>query len=112
MTKRHNILFHLWKLKMWIKGIKVGTLVQTWSDDKNKIIRGCITYFSGCSISETKYQFDLGITWFEPIQGNDSRYYNQGSYTERDLETHKVEIWNRCKKKEQLFRWITKQKYS
>ena len=86
MTRLHGIYFFFWKLKLYFLGIKKGTFVKTFSEDKSKFIKGVVTSLNGDSITSTKYSFDISVNWLEPLQGNDSRYYNVGHYTEKQVK--------------------------
>lgn len=85
MTKLHKIFFFFWKLKVWILGLRKGALVKVYSEDKNKWIKGAITGIVGCSVTRSKYDFSFQISFFEPIQGNDARFFSRSYLTEQEL---------------------------
>ena len=94
MTLKHTILFWFWKHYQELRGLRVGTIVKIHSQEKDKYIKGCISLISGDSISDIKYDFYFGINLFEPIQGNDSRYYNWGSYRPKDFKFNPADrVW-------------------
>ena len=86
MTSKHYVIFLLWRLYQRIRGFKIGTIVKIWSQEKNKYIKGCISTISGDSITDKEYDFYFGANLFEPLQGNDSRYYSWGSYYPKDFK--------------------------
>lgn len=86
MTKKHKLYFLVWKLIQRLKGFKVGTIVKIWSEEKRRFIKGCVTTVQGDSINYKDYDFYLGINLFEPIEGNDSRYYTWGSYSPKEFK--------------------------
>ena len=85
MTKKHYLFFIIWKIKMYLKGYEKDVPVKTWSEEKQKFIKGYIQSLSGDSVTKEKFGFDLNVKWLEPIQGNDSRYYTSGSYSEKNI---------------------------
>jgi len=86
MTKKHRIVFRIWKFWMRIIGIKKGTFLLQWVPEKNKHITAVITSLSGESATKTKLGLDINIHWLEPIKGHDSRYYTSGSYSYSDIK--------------------------
>lgn len=86
MTRKHSLYFYFWKIYQRLRGFRVGTIVKIYSQSKKKYIKGCITSISGDSITNNKYEFYFGVNLFEPIQDNDSRYYNWGSYYPKDFK--------------------------
>lgn len=91
MTTKHKLYFYFWKIYQRIKGFKVGTIVKIYSSSKNKYIKGCITSISGDSITNSIYDFYFGVNLFEPIQGDDSRYYMWGSYHPNDFNYNSID---------------------
>lgn len=81
----------MWKLIQRLKGFKVGTIVKIWSEDKQKYIKCCVTSIEGDSITRKYFEFYLGINLFEPLQGNDSRFYGWGSYSPKEFKYNPVE---------------------
>lgn len=71
---------------MWFKGLRPGTIVYEFSDTKNRAIEGVIIRYEGDSVNMETYSFKCCVRFFEPIKGNDPRYYNEGWYSEQDLE--------------------------
>ena len=81
MTKTHKILFLLWKIKMFFKGLKTDVPVKVWSSEKRKFVKGYIQGLQG----------DSGTKFLEPIEGNDARFYSFGTYTEKDFKQKKIQ---------------------
>lgn len=80
MTKKHRILFFLWKLFASIMGIRKRKFVYTHSESKGRDIMGVIVCVSGDSITNKKWAECIQIEWFEPIQGVERGFYDSGSY--------------------------------
>ena len=91
MTKTHKILFLLWTIKMYFKGLKKDVPVKVWSSEKEKFIKGYIQYYQGDSITEEKFDFCVGVNFLEPVQGNDARFYSFGTYSEKDFKQKKIQ---------------------
>jgi hypothetical protein len=91
MTKKHYILFLIWKFYQRLKGFKVGTIVKVYSEEKQKYIKGCITTIQGDSITDDKYDFYFGINFFEPHKGNVSDYYMWGSYYPKEFKYNPID---------------------
>lgn len=85
MTKKHAIYFFFWKIMAYFLGVKKGVFVEEYSDHKQKFITGVITHLTCESITKNKCGFDIQVKWFEPFQGNDYRYYSDGSYSLKDF---------------------------
>ena len=92
MTKKHYLIFLLWKIKMYLKGYKKGSVVQIWSEEKKRFIGGFVKGFTGDSITEKKFGFDVWIRFIEPIEGNDSRFFTSGFYSESQLKEQKIKL--------------------
>lgn len=90
MTRLHKIYFFFWRIKMCLKGVHRGTILNTYSQDKDKLIEGVVLYVSGDSISEQVVEFSITIHWLEPIQGFDSRVYSSGVYCEKNIKGRRV----------------------
>lgn len=90
MTKKHRFYFFLWKIKMYLKGFKKYTCVETYSEDKKKVIKGFVFGFTGDSVTNKVYGFDVNIKWIEPLQGNDARFFNSGWYSEKQIKDQKI----------------------
>jgi hypothetical protein len=75
---------------MYLKGVKKYACVETYSDHKKKMIKGFILGFSGDSVTKNKFGFDINIKWIEPLQGNDSRFFSSGWYSEKQLKDQKI----------------------
>ena len=86
MTLKHSIYFFIWKAYAYLIGIRKGIFVKCYSDEKNKTIQGVITQINGNSVSDNKWSEDIQIQWFEPMQGNDSRFYSSGGYFHKDFK--------------------------
>ena len=91
MTKKHKILFFFWIIKMYFIGIKNDIPVKIWSSEKRKFIKGYIQELNGDSGTNEKYGFYFSVKFLEPIQGNDARFYNFGTFTEKDLKQNKIQ---------------------
>lgn len=81
MTKKHAIYFFFWKIYVYFLGIKPGVFIKKYSGKKSKYINGVVTYLNCESVTKNKCGFDIGVKWFESLQGNDYRYYSDGSYS-------------------------------
>ena len=86
MITKHKIYFFFWVIFMFLKGYRRGSFVRTYSEEKDKVIRGVICGLLGDSITKDRFVFGISVHWFEPVQGNDARYYSSGCY---DLEINK-----------------------
>ena len=94
MTAKHYIYFLFWKLLQRIRGFRIGTQVKIWSQEKDKHVKGCITSISGDSIDNSIFNFYFGVNLYEPLQGNDSRYYSWGSYHPKDFKYNPADrVW-------------------
>ena len=91
MTKKHIIYFILFRIFLFIKGIRKRKLVYTYSEDKRKVF-GCITNINGTSSTDKIYGFTIYIDWFEPIYGNDNKYYRYGSYYYKQFKNKEVNL--------------------
>jgi hypothetical protein len=85
MIKRHKFYFFFYNLYLNLIGIKPGTLVKKFSEEKKKYIQGKIISVEGVSITKNKFGFDFRINWDEPIYGNDNRFFTVGWYQLKDL---------------------------
>lgn len=85
MTKKHKIYFLLWKIYARLLGFYSGVFIEVWSVDKKKWIKSVITQADGVSITNSRFAFDFNVHHFEPVQGNDSRFFSRGSFTLDDL---------------------------
>lgn len=92
MTRKHHLYFIIWKIKMFFKGYRKGTAVFVWSEDKEKFIRGYVRSLLGDSVNHSYFDFTVWIDFIEPIQGNNSNFYNCGFYNEKQLVEQKVKI--------------------
>ena len=81
MTKKHRIYFFFYKIWCYVNFIFPGRFVYTYSQEKEKFIKGVVTSFEGESVTRDNFGFDIGINWLEPIQGFDTRYYTWGGYS-------------------------------
>jgi hypothetical protein len=93
MTKKHKFLFFLWKIKMFLQGYKKGTLIKSYSSDKQKWLKDVVTGIVGCSVTRKKYDFSFQVQYFEPSQGNDARFFSRGYYEEKDLHKIPLAVW-------------------
>ena len=90
MTRLHKFLFFFWRVKMYLKGVRKGTILKTYAADKNKLIEGVVLHLSGDSVSRKKVEFSIQIHWLEPLQGFDSRLYSSGVYFEKNIKGTQV----------------------
>lgn len=90
MILKHKIYFLFFLIYCRTKGIKVGSIVQEYSIDKKKWIKGCVTTINGDSITNNKLMKTIGVNWFEPMEGNDCRFYNWGAYYIEQFENRKI----------------------
>lgn len=82
MTKKHRILFKLWKIVMWVIGMRVGMKVKMIGYEKEQI--WTINGLHGDSITKDKFNFYFSVGG-GPTQGGDPRFYTWGGYPLRDL---------------------------
>ncbi len=87
MTSKHRFLFYLFRIKCLLNGVFVGKILWHYSEEKSKYIKCCITSIGGDSITNDHYHFYIGVSFFEPTQGNDSRCFNWGSYSLMEMST-------------------------
>lgn len=81
MTKKHQFYFFLLRVWAQFNLIYKGRFVYTYSEEKEKFIRGVVTSFCGESIDRNEFDFEVGIDWLEPLIGYDSRVHTWGSYS-------------------------------
>ena len=91
MTKTHKILFLLWTIKMYFKGLEKDIPVKVWSSEKRKYVKGYIQELQGDSGTNENFGFYFQVKSLEPIQGNDARFYSFGTYTEKDFKQNKIQ---------------------
>ena len=70
---------------MLLRGIRPGTFLYVYSEDKGKWIKSVVTGLYGDSISHESAGFSVMIHHLEPVQGFDSRFYSSGSYSYKDI---------------------------
>lgn len=85
MTKKHRLFLKLWKILLYINGIKKDRRVKTYSYEKSRFIHGTIKVISGTSITRKDFTIDIDIGWDEPLQGEDMRYHAYEAYGYIDL---------------------------
>lgn len=90
MIPKHRFYFLLWKIWLFLRGIREGRLVKTKSFDSNKDVTGVIMSISGQSVNQQIWGLDINIHWLKPLNGHDSRYYTTGAYGIEDFDTKKV----------------------
>lgn len=87
MTNKHKIYYFYWRILLFLQGIRKGSHVKFFSKDKDRFIYGLVTGFTGDSISDKSYTFDIQVHFLEPLQGNDIRYYSSGAYSREQFIT-------------------------
>ena len=91
MTKTHKILFLLWQIKMYFKGLEKDIPVKVWSSEKRKFVKGYIQGLQGDSGTNENFGFYFQVKFLEPFEGNDARFYSVGTYTEKDFKQKKIQ---------------------
>lgn len=92
MTKKHKFLYALWRVYIFLIGIRKGTIVKIHNAEEHRYIFGVIDAFCGDSISQKSYKFGIDIHLFEPFQGHDWSVYRSGVYFVSDFKTKRVKI--------------------
>jgi hypothetical protein len=65
---------------MYFLGYRKGAFVKIYAHDKGKYVKGVVTQLIGVSVTRSKYAFDIDVQLFEPVQGNDARFFSRGTY--------------------------------
>ncbi len=86
MIRKHKLYFWFWKLWLSIIGIKVGTEVSYYNKEDDATYYGKVICLCGASITKSKWGADIMVRFDTPLQGDDDRYFTQGSYTYKEFK--------------------------
>jgi hypothetical protein len=87
----HKILYYFWRTLVFIIGIDLGTKVKIYSKEKKRRINGTVTELTWDALSKYRIGCRIGITWQEPLYGNEPNFYMWGSYSLRDFIKSNIE---------------------
>lgn len=90
MIFKHKIQYYLTVIWCLFLTLYPGRFVYQYLEEKDKNIKGVITGFAGCSVTQETFVFDIQIKWFEPRQGTDYRFYSDGAYFLKDFKAGKL----------------------
>jgi len=92
MKKKHRFLFFLWKIKMFLKGVKKGRFVSQYNSETKEDVKGVILYLYGVRVDNIKYDYGFKVQLFKSMEGTDYRYFSKGFYNYSDIISGKLKL--------------------